>query len=144
MIMEDVVLQAERIVPVRFNEVDSMHIVWHGVYATYFELAREAFGEKYNIGYLDIYEKGYFTPLVELNIRYRRPLLYGNNARIVVTFKNTDTAKILFDYKIYDADSGMLAATGSTVQVFTNAKTQKLEWQSPEFFTDWKKQNRLV
>ena len=142
--MEEVVLQAETIVPVRFNEVDSMHIVWHGVYATYFELAREAFGDKYNVNYLAIYDKGYFTPLVELNIRYRRPLIYGSKARIVITFKNTETAKIIFEYKIFDAETGVLAATGSTVQVFTNAKTQKLEWLAPEFFIDWKKQNGLL
>ena len=32
---------------VRFSEVDSMQVVWHGEYVRYFEDGREAFGRKY-------------------------------------------------------------------------------------------------
>ena len=40
---------------VRFSEVDSMRVVWHGEYVRYFEDGREAFGEQYpGLGYLDI------------------------------------------------------------------------------------------
>ena len=35
---------------IRFSEVDSMNIVWHGAYPLYFEDAREAFGKKYDLG----------------------------------------------------------------------------------------------
>ena len=34
-------------VQVRFSEVDSIKMVWHGHYMTYMEDAREAFGRKY-------------------------------------------------------------------------------------------------
>ncbi len=36
---------------IRFSEVDSMNIVWHGSYMMYFEDAREAFGREYGIAY---------------------------------------------------------------------------------------------
>ena len=39
---------------VRFNETDSLGIVWHGNYITYFEDGREDFGIKTGISYLDI------------------------------------------------------------------------------------------
>ena len=32
---------------VRFSEVDSMQIVWHGEYVRYFEDGREAFGREF-------------------------------------------------------------------------------------------------
>lgn len=32
---------------VRFSEIDSMQIVWHGEYVRYFEDGREAFGKQY-------------------------------------------------------------------------------------------------
>ena len=38
---------------VRFSEVDSMKIVWHGEYIRYFEDGREAFGLK-NVFFLRI------------------------------------------------------------------------------------------
>ena len=40
------VLKASRMLEIRFSEVDSMKIVWHGSYAKYFEDAREAFGKE--------------------------------------------------------------------------------------------------
>lgn len=36
-------LKASKDFEIRFSEVDSMKVVWHGSYAIYFEDAREAF-----------------------------------------------------------------------------------------------------
>ena len=40
---------------VRFSEIDSMQIVWHGEYVRYFEDGREAFGNgmAWRVGILD-------------------------------------------------------------------------------------------
>ena len=49
-------LESESTFKVRFSEVDSMKIVWHGNYVHYFEDGREAFGKKYEgLSYLDMY-----------------------------------------------------------------------------------------
>ena len=39
---------------VRFSEVDSIKMVWHGSYVAYLEDAREAFGRKYGLEYKTI------------------------------------------------------------------------------------------
>ena len=62
-------LTAEKDFEVRFSEVDSMNIVWHGSYPLYFEDAREAFGAKYGLGYMTIFSNGYFAPLVGLSFK---------------------------------------------------------------------------
>ena len=54
--------------PVRFSEVDSMQIVWHGHYVKYMEEGREDFGRKYGISYMIIKANGYLAPLVALNV----------------------------------------------------------------------------
>lgn len=41
-------------IPVRFSEIDSLGILWHGHYIKYFEDGREAFGAEYNLGYMDV------------------------------------------------------------------------------------------
>ena len=66
-------LTAEKDFEVRFSEVDSMNIVWHGSYPLYFEDAREAFGAKYGLGYMTIFSNGYFAPLVELSSEEEPP-----------------------------------------------------------------------
>ena len=42
-------LKESKELEIRFSEVDSMNVVWHGSYPLYFEDAREAFGKKYGI-----------------------------------------------------------------------------------------------
>jgi acyl-CoA thioester hydrolase len=41
---------------VRFSEVDSLRIVWHGHYLKYFEDGRDAWGAEFGRDFLEIYE----------------------------------------------------------------------------------------
>jgi len=136
-------LTASKELEIRFSEVDSMNIVWHGSYALYFEDAREAFGKKYGLGYLDIFENGYYAPLVDLRFNYKKPLQYGQKVRIDISFCNAEAAKIIFDYEIYDMEDGSLIATGRSVQVFLDKQYQLL-WANPPFYDEWKKNNHLI
>ncbi|MCL2040487.1 MAG: acyl-CoA thioesterase [Bacteroidales bacterium] len=136
-------LKASTEIEVRFSEVDSMNIVWHGSYALYFEDAREAFGKKYGLGYLDIFGNGYYAPLVDLRFSYKKPLVYGRKARVDACFRNTEAAKIIFDYEIYDLEDGALIATGYSVQVFLDRQYQ-LVWTNPDFYLAWKRKNSLL
>ena len=122
----------------RFSEVDSMNIVWHGSYPLYFEDAREAFGAKYELGYLLMFGHGYYAPLVELSFQYKRPIVYGMDCRVEITYRPTDAAKIIFDYEIYDVKENLLLAVGHSVQVFMDRNYQ-LCWMNPEFYEQWKK-----
>ena len=138
--MKETVLSAEKIIDIRFSEVDSMSIVWHGSYVQYFEDAREEFGRKYHLEYLRIYDNGYYAPLVELKLNYKQPLQYQHQARVVITFRPTDAAKIVFDYEVFDVKTNQLAATGHSVQVFID-RDRNLVLQTPEFFQKWKEEN---
>ncbi|MDR1779993.1 MAG: acyl-CoA thioesterase [Tannerella sp.] len=131
-------LTASKETEIRFSEVDSMGIVWHGAYSLYFEDAREEFGRKYGIGYLDIFGNGFYAPLVDLRFSYKKPLVYGRRARTNIIYKPTEAAKIVFEYEIYDADDNSLIATGSSVQVFLD-KDYRLVWGNPPFYEEWKK-----
>lgn len=131
-------LTAELDFKVRFSEVDSMSVVWHGSYPLYFEDAREAFGEKYDLGYLLIFGNGYYAPLVDLEFHYRKPIVYGMHPRIRITYRPTEAAKLIFDYEIYDSQDGSLLATGSSTQVFMDLN-YKLVLYNPPFYEEWKK-----
>lgn len=132
------VLFVETEIKIRFSEVDSMAIVWHGNYVHYFEDGREAFGKKYELGYMDNYAKGYLTPIVKLNLYYKNPLIYGDEAIIKTTYIDSLAAKILFEYEIRRKSDNQIIATGESMQVFMN-KNRELEITIPDFFTEWKK-----
>ncbi len=136
-------LTASKEFEVRFSEVDSMSIVWHGSYALYFEDARGAFGDKYGLGYLDIFDNGFYAPLVDLTFSYKQPLIYGKKARVDIFYKATDAAKIIFEYEIRSLDDNALVAEGRSVQVFLD-KNYQLVWGNPDFYTEWKRRNGLI
>jgi len=137
------ILKASKCFDIRFSEVDSMKVVWHGSYPLYFEDAREEFGRKYKLEYLSIADFGYFAPLVDLQFHYHKPLLYGMHPRIDIIYRLTEAAKIVFDYEIYDNDSGELMATGRSVQVFMDMDYQ-LVWSNPDFYQEWKRMWNLI
>lgn len=130
-------LTARRKFDIRFSEVDSMNIVWHGSYPLYFEDAREEFGKKYGLGYMTIFSNGYYAPLVELSFKYKKPLLYEMQPVIVITYVPTESAKLVFKYEIIDERDGTVLATGKSVQVFMD-KNYQLVWENPEFYRNWK------
>jgi acyl-CoA thioester hydrolase len=130
-------LSTQKKIEVRFGEVDSMRIVWHGNYVKYFEDGREDFGKKYNLGYLQAEELGYLLPLVEINVQYKKPLKYGENAIVETNFVETNAAKLIFDYTIYEEKSRTVVCKGRTVQVFLNHQHQ-LQISLPPIFEEWK------
>ena len=140
---QDLVLSVEKQFEVRFSEVDMMNVVWHGSYPLYLEDAREAFGAKYGLSYQKYISENIFVPIVELKIDYKRPLRFGMKPTIKITYRPTDSAKIIFDYVIYDPDSGTTFVTAHSVQVFMDTN-YNLMWYDPEFYTEWKKSVELI
>ena len=131
-------LKASKELEVRFSEVDSMGVVWHGAYAVYFEDAREAFGAKYGLGYMTFFDNHCTAPLVELNMQYKKLIKYGMRPRVDIIYRPTEAAKIVFDYEIRDMADESLIATAHSVQVFLDMDYQ-LMWENPEFYQQWKK-----
>ena len=126
-------------IKVRFNEADPLGIVWHGHYIRYFEDGREAFGNKYGIGYLDFYNKGYIVPVVSIECDYKRSLRYGERVIVETKYIPCEAAKLRFEYKLYNAANGQLVATGYSVQVFLDKEHSLLQLTNPPFFDEWKK-----
>lgn len=127
---------------IRFSEVDSMNIAWHGSYVKYLEDGREEFGIRYGIGYMDIYNAGYKAPIVDLRIEYKKPVTFGNVIIIETSYIPTEAAKILFNYVVYN-EQGEELITASTIQVFLDGNNQ-LVLQNPPFYEAWKRKWELI
>ena len=126
---------------VRFNEADPLGIVWHGHYIRYFEDGREAFGNKYEIGYLDFYRNGYVVPVVSVQCDFKKSLRYGDRLIVETEYIPNEAAKLIFHYRLYHATSQQLVAQGSSVQVFLDRENSILQLVNPPFFDQWKKRH---
>lgn len=120
---------------VRFEEVDSLRIVWHGRYPSYIEDGRAAFGEKYGMGYLDMYRGNFVAPIVQMHIDYRSPLLFPEEFSIITSLHWTDAVRLNFQYLITGQD-GRVVATGYTVQLLTSLNREVLLVR-PDFVEDF-------
>lgn len=129
---------------VRFNEADPLGIVWHGHYIRYFEDGREAFGNMHGIGYLDVYKKGFVIPIVSVHCEFKRSLRYGDRVIVETKFVPCEAAKMKFNYRLYNATTDELVATGSSVQVFLDKDGSILQLSNPPFFEEWKKSHGLA
>lgn len=137
-------LSHETEVVVKFNEADPLGIVWHGHYIRYFEDGREGFGKAHGITYLDCYNHGLALPVVSVHCDYSKPLRYGDTVKVLTTYVNSAAAKVIFDYKIFEASKKKLVAKGSSTQVFVDVKTFQLQLTLPQFFEEWKKKHNLI
>ncbi|HRO83992.1 MAG TPA: acyl-CoA thioesterase [Niabella sp.] len=123
---------------IRFNEADPLGIVWHGHYIRYFEDAREAFGKIHGLGYLDFFKQNIVVPIVHAECNYKKSLRFGDTVRVEATYTPCEAAKMVFNYKLYNAKDGSIVATGSTTQVFLEREQQTLILNNPPFFQEWK------
>ncbi len=131
-------LMHETEIKVRFSEVDSMGIVWHGNYLKYLEDGREAFGKKYALSYMEVFNKyGYMLPVVKIDINYKNRLFYEDEAVLRTIFSDSPAAKICFRYELIRKSDQKTIITAESMQVFMTEKGE-LELNMPAFLKAWK------
>ena len=126
---------------VKFSDCDALQMVWHGNYIKYFEDGREDFGRKHGLGYWEIYKQSNLAvPLIHVDCDYKKFVGLGEKLTVESTFIETPAAKIIFEYKIFNAKKELMC-TGKTVQVFVDAVTKELLITVPPFYQAWKEKN---
>mgnify|MGYP000851004453 CR=1 FL=1 len=111
---------------IRFSEVDSMNIVWHGSYVQYFEDAREAFGRKYGLTYQNYFDNGFYAPLVDMQFEFKNP--FDPSATVDNAFNQvkhyTRDIPLLFEYNA-------LTVISDGTETLLGMYSASREWYSP-------------
>jgi acyl-CoA thioester hydrolase len=113
-----------------FHDLDPVNIVWHGNYAKYFEQARCALLETFNYNYDAMRASGYLWPVIDLHVRYIKPLHFNQRITVRATLREWEY-RLKIDYLITDALSGARLSKGSSVQVAVAAATKEMCLLSP-------------
>ncbi len=129
MISTDVIIRAQ------FYDLDPMQVVWHGNYARYLEQARCALLDGIGYNYPQMALSGYAWPIVDMRIKYVRPVRFGQE--IVVTATIAEVAnRLKIDYRIRDRASGEVLTKAPTVQVAVRLDSGEMLLESPPALTD--------
>ncbi len=110
----------ETLLPVRFHEVDSYGVVWHGHYISWFEVGRNDLTERFGMGPFQLKEGFLLAPVVELTCQFKSPARFGNLLLVQTTMERTEVAKLIFHYRVVHQDRVKVLATGSTTHVLTD------------------------
>lgn len=114
----------------QFYDLDPMNIVWHGNYPRFFELARTALLVKIGYGYEAMVTSGYAWPVIDMHIRYYRPLRLGRPVDVTASITEWEN-RLKINYLARDAETGQKTTKGHTVQVAVDMKTEQMLWQTP-------------
>lgn len=129
-------------VKVRFSEVDSLRIVWHGRYLEYLEDAREAFGHEFGLEYMYMYDQGFLAPMYDIKMKYLMPATTDDTLLVTITYRPARGAKLIFDYEIRREADNALLFTAETTQLFTTHEGEFV-LSCPDFLTEWKKKHNI-
>ena len=108
---------------VRFSEVDSMRIVWHGHYVTYCECAREAYLGARGLTYELMAEHRCPAAVIRMDLEYLHPAKPGEVLTARCAHVPGGEPKLECRYEIANAD-GVLLCVANTTQVFIDPDGQ--------------------
>lgn len=115
---------SETTVRVRYAETDRMGYVYYGNYTLYYEIGRVEALRQLGTSYKEMEDNGIMLPVYTCSIKYIKPALYDDLLVIKTIIRELPTAKISFDYEIYNQKNELLN-TANTLLVFINTKNHK-------------------
>ena len=104
---------------VRFNEVDSYNVAWHGHYVAWMEVGRNDLAGRFGMDAQQLSELGFLGPVVSLEVKYLNPARFKDEIVVRTSLRPSETATLVFLNEIVAAD-GRRLATGVTTHALTD------------------------
>lgn len=129
------VLHVDTEVLVPFFDIDTMHVVWHGHYVKYLEVARCALLDHIGHNYTQMLDAGYAWPVIDLQLRYVRGATFGQRINVRASLVEWEN-RLKINYLITDAATGVRLTRACTVQVAVRIDDREMQLASPKCLID--------
>ena len=129
------VLHVDTEILVPFFDIDTMHVVWHGHYVKYLEVARCALLDHIGHNYTHMLAAGYAWPVIDMQLRYVRGATFGQRINVRASLVEWEN-RLKINYLISDLASGERLTRACTVQVAVQIASREMQLVSPKCFTD--------
>jgi len=124
------VIETEVEIEIPFHDIDGMGVAWHGHYIKYLEIARCALLEKIDYNYPQMKASGFAWPVIEVRIRYPRPLYFQQKVRVKTRLEEWEN-RLKISYLIEDLKTGQRLTRAYTVQVALDLESGEMLFESP-------------
>ncbi len=114
--------ERETTIRVRYGETDQMGCVYHGDYASYFEVGRVEALRALGFPYRRLEEEGISLPVRDMEVRYHAPARYDDLLTVRTRIEELPSVRIRFAYTVMN-EAGQLLSEASTTLVFVDKAT---------------------
>ena len=129
------VLHVDTEVLVPFFDIDTLHVVWHGHYVKYLEVARCALLDHIGHNYTQMLDAGYAWPVIDMQLRYVRGATFGQRINVRASLVEWEN-RLKVNYLITDLATGERLTRAVTVQVAVEIASKEMQLVSPRCFTE--------
>jgi acyl-CoA thioester hydrolase len=134
-VMEDYLISTREI-QLLYADTDMMGVIYHANYLKYFELGRTGLIEDLGYKYVDMENSGYYAPVYDIQITYKKPLRYGDRGFVKTWVSHNDGVKTVYSYSIVNGD-GEACAEGTSTHIIvkkSNFRPTSFKRAFPEWF----------
>lgn len=124
----------ETYVRVLYAETDQMGFVYYGNYPRFYELGRTEMIRAFGISYDQMEKDGIAMPVIDLQIKYKKPAVYDDLLRIKTTVTELPATRITFKYEIFN-EKDILLNVGVTTLIFLDLKNNRPR-RAPDYLVD--------
>jgi acyl-CoA thioester hydrolase len=118
----------------RFSDTDAYGVVHHSNFYKWLEETRIEFvNEVLGFTMREFEEMKYRFPVLSCSCTYKHPVEYGDTLRIEMWVRIPKAAKLLFIYRVYNAETNKLVAEAATTHVYMGPNGKML-LTHPEWF----------
>lgn len=119
---------------IMYYETDKMQITHHSNYVRFMEEARVAFLDELGYGYIRMESEGLMSPVIAINLQYKKPSKFGDILNIEVKLKSLTPVKIEFEYRMTHDDETVCLATSLHCFVDSKGRPVSLKKTKPELY----------
>jgi len=117
-------------VKIYYEDTDAGGVVYYANYLRYMERARTEFLSDRGIDVAEYHNKGYFFPVVHVDINYKRPARLGDIIEITAELIEMTNVTVTFRQDIFRDDMLLVESTVKLACINTDGKPRRLP---PEF-----------
>ena len=101
-----------------YHETDQMGVVHHANYPKWMEEARVAFLEAAGLSYEAMEAAGVFSPVVSLNIEFKRPARFDDEVEVRLAVARYTGVRLEVGYTFFNRTRNELCATAASAHCF--------------------------
>jgi len=122
-------------IQILYADTDMMGVIYHANYLKWLELGRAQLIKDLGFSYMDMENAGYYAPVYNVNITYKKPIRYGERAFVKTWVEENQGLRTVYGYQIVK-ENGEVCVEATTTHVLVRKQDFK-PVQFKKVFPEW-------